>query len=205
MCRITLKAFLMIIFIFFNIARAEARETEKGKMTSQRAIELIKAFAKIQKKSFNEASLIPNKDFDLDVGAAGFRYSKENQTLIASGYVASGQVALVNKIAGDRIWERFIGFAKLQPATLGEGYLEIYTGPADPGTKKPAVYLSKSFKDPLINEEQFTKEVKWITRWAVYWRDERWNEIFSARKKDQLEKESKEAEVWALKKHPRPW
>jgi hypothetical protein len=141
----------------------------------------------------------------LTLCAAGFRFMQKEGTLLVSGFVTSGQIALVNPIAGQRIWNRLISIASLQRETLGEGELELYTGPSDPQSKKPAVYLTKKFLVPPASTDQFVREVAWLVRWATYWRDERWNEVFSSRTLDQLKAEAAEAQAWALKKHPRPW
>ena len=65
--------------------------------------------------------------------------------------------------------------------------------------------LTKAFHAAPRSVNQFVLEVDWLVHWATYWRDERWNEIFSVRTLDQLNKEAQEAQAWALKKHPRPW
>jgi hypothetical protein len=176
-------------------------------MNSDQALLYVSAWAKAKGRSSALQTIIvePSGNFNVEVGSAGFRFFQKESVLLVSGYVASGQVALVNKKAGQEMWDFLVSIAVLQPATLGEGQLELYTGTADPRTKKPAVYLTKKFAELPRSEDQFVREVSWIVRWATYWRDERWNEVFSARTHDQLNKEALEAEVWALKKHPRPW
>lgn len=176
-------------------------------MTSDEALLYIEAWGKAKGRAsaLQTITVQPNADFSVEVGSAGFRWVQSEGALLASGYVASGQVALVNKVAGQQIWGRLVSIAALQAATLGEGELELYTGTADPQTKKPAVYLTKKFVAPLSSGDQFVREVGWLVRWATYWRDERWNEVFSSRSLEQLKAEAAEAQAWALKKHPRPW
>lgn len=176
-------------------------------MTSDQALICIQAWAKAKGRTsaLQTITVHPNGDFNVEVGSAGFRFVQREETLLGSGYVASGQIALVNPIAGQQIWNRLNFIASLQPATLGDGELELYTGPADPATKKPAVYLTKRFAAPPANSDQFVREVAWLVRWATYWRDERWNEVFSSRTLDQLKAEAADAQAWALKNHPRPW
>ena len=190
------------VFLFLLTLCAEAYS-----MTSDQALLCIEAWAKAKGRTaaLQTITVHPNGDFNVEVGAAGFRFVQREGALLVSGYVASGQVALVNPIAGQQIWHRLNSIASLQPATLGDGELELYTGPADPQSKKPAVYLTKKFMAPLASSDQFVREVAWLVRWATYWRDERWNEVFSSRALNQLMAEAAEAQAWALKKHPRPW
>ena len=190
------------IFLLLMTLSAEAYP-----MTSDQALLYTEAWAKAKGRTaaLQTITVNPNGDFNLEVGSAGFRFVEREGALLVSGYVASGQVALVNPIAGQQIWNRLISIASLQPATKGEGELELYTGPADPRSEKPAVYLTKKFLVPPASSDQFVREVAWLARWATYWRDERWNEVFSSRTLDQLKAEATEAQAWALKKHPRPW
>lgn len=176
-------------------------------MTSDQALLCIEAWAnaKGRTSALKTITVHPNGDFNVEVGSAGFRFVQKDGVLLASGYVASGQIDLVHPTAGQRVWKRLISIAALQPATLGEGELELYTGPGDPRSEKPAVYLTKKFVAPLANADEFVREVAWLVRWATYWRDERWDEVFSSRTLDQLRTEAAEAQAWALKKHPRPW
>lgn len=180
---------------------------EAYSMTSDQALLYIEAWAKAKGRSsaLKTITVNPNGDFNVEVGSAGFRFVQKDGFLLVSGYVASGQIDLVHPIAGRRIWSRLTSIAALQSATLGEGELELYTGPIDPRSEKPAVYLTKKFLDPLASSDQFVHEVAWLVRWATYWRDERWNEVFSSRTLDQLKTEAAEAQAWALKKHPKPW
>lgn len=176
-------------------------------MTPDQALLYIEAWAKAKGRTsaLQTITVNPNGDFNVEVGPAGFRFVQKEGTLLVSSYVASGQGDLVIPIAGPRIWARLNSIASLQPATLGDGELELYTGPADPRSEKPAVYLTKQFLAPPASSDQFVREVAWLVRWATYWRDERWNEIFSSRTNNQLKAEAAEAQAWALKKHPRPW
>lgn len=176
-------------------------------MTSDQALQYIEAWGKAKGRAsaLRTLTVLPNADFNVEVGAAGFRFIQSEGALLVSGYVASGQVALVNPVAGKQIWERLISIATLQPATLGEGELELYTGTADPRSKKPAVYLTRKYMAVPASADQFVREVSWLVRWASYWRDERWNEVFSARTLPQLKKEALEAQEWALKTQARPW
>lgn len=176
-------------------------------ITGKQAVLHIEAWAKEKGRTSAMQTITnhPNGDFNVEVGAAGFRFIENDGTLLVSGYVASGQVDLTNPRTGQSDWDWLISIATLQPATLGEGELELYTGTVDPRTKKPAVYLTKKFTSLPADVDQFVREVGWVVRWATYWRDERWNEIFSSRTNDQLKKEAVEAQAWALNKHPRPW
>lgn len=176
-------------------------------MTSDQALLYIEAWGKAKERAsaLKTITVHPNADFNVEVGSAGFRFVQKDNALLVSGYVASGQVALVNPIAGQQIWNRLIFIASLQSATLGDGELELYTGAADPRSKKPAVYLTKKFVALPASPDQFVREVGWLVRWATYWRDQRWNEVFSSRTLEQLKAEAIEAQAWALKKHARPW
>ncbi len=176
-------------------------------MTSDQALLYIEAWGKAKGRTsaLQTITVHPNGDFAVIVGAAGFRFTQKEGALLVSGYVASGQVDLVIPNAGPRMWNRLSSIATLQPATLGEGELELYTGAADPRSEKPAVYLTKKFVTLTANPDQFVREVGWLVRWATYWRDERWDEVFSSRTLDQLKVEAAEAQDWALRKHPRPW
>jgi len=180
---------------------------ETHSMTSDQALLCVEAWAKAKGRSsaLKTINVQPNGDFNLEVGSAGFRFVQKEGALLVSGYVASGQIDLVNPIAGQQAWNWLLSIASLQPATLGDGQLELYTGPADPRSKKPAVYLTKTFLVPTAKSEQFVQEVAWLVRWATYWRDERWNQVFSSRTDDQLKAEAAEAQAWASKTHPRPW
>lgn len=190
------------VFLLLLTLSAEAYS-----MTSDQALLCIEAWAKSKGRTsaLQTITVHPNADFNVEVGAAGFRFVQREGALLVSGYVASGQVALTSPKTGQEDWNWLISIASLQPATLGDGQLELYTGPVDPQSKKPAVYLTKKFLAPLANSDQFVQEVAWLVRWATYWRDERWNEVFSSRTDDQLKREAAEAQAWALKKHPRPW
>ena len=176
-------------------------------MNSDQALQLVDVWAKAKSSSSSLRSIVveSNGNFNVEVGAAGFRFNQKEGVLFVSGFVASGQKALVNKIAGAQVWDRLVSFSAQQPATLGDGQLELYTGTADPQTKKPAVYLTRIFSESPRNADQFILEVNWLVRWANYWRDEGWRVVFSARTPEQLNKEAQEAQLWAMKKHPRPW
>jgi hypothetical protein len=180
---------------------------EAYSMTSDQALRFIEAWAKAKGRmsALKTITIHPNGDFNVEVGSAGFRFVHRESVLLASGYVASGQIDLMIPKTGQEDWNWLFSIASLQPATLGDGQLELYTGTADPLTKKPAVYLTKKFSAPPASSDQFVREVNWLVRWATYWRDERWNEVFSSRSPEQLHAEAAEAQAWALKKHPRPW
>lgn len=173
-------------------------------ITYEQAFSLVQAYAKEKRRLWALETLQkqPNGDFHVIVGGAGFRYLKDQQTLLVSGYVASGQVDLVIPTAGKRIWDRLISIASLQPATLGGGQLELYTGDYDPRSEKPAVYLTKAYSKMPENMDRFVIEVGWLVQNATYWRDERWDEVFSGRTMEQLREEALDAEKWASDKNP---
>lgn len=170
----------------------------------EQAFSLVQAYAKEKRRlrALETLQKQPNGDFHVIVGGAGFRYLRDRQTLLVSGYVASGQVDLVIPTAGKRIWDRLISIASLQPATLGGGQLELYTGDYDPRSEKPAVYLTKAYSGMPENIDRFVIEVGWLVQNATYWRDERWDEVFSGRTMEQLREEALDAEKWASDKNP---
>lgn len=176
-------------------------------MRSDQAFQLIEVWAQSVGHSvaLRTLNVQPSGDFDLVVGSAGFRYSQQSGELFVSGIVAAGQLDLDDTPAGAQTWRFLISVAALQKSTLGEGYLDLYTGPHNPLKEKPAVYLTRVYLEPPASSSLFVTQVKWIARWATYWRDERYGEIFSGRSLEKLKVEAAEAEAWALKKHPRPW
>jgi hypothetical protein len=188
---VLLIGFGLTVFYFFS------KNKEDDKNVS--ALELVQFYAKNKGRYLGEG-LQEKNDFNVNVGPIFFRYSYERNELLASGYVASGQVALINKNGGSEIWNDYlVAVSKLQPTTLAGGDLELYTGDLDPIVKKPAVYLTKKYVGDFPKKDDFIQEMKLLARWSTYWRDERWNEVFSARSKEDLKKEALEAEVWAQK------
>lgn len=176
-------------------------------MNSDQALLLVDGWAKAKGRSAALRTIVVEStgDFHVEIGAASFRFSQKAAVLLVSGYVASGQRDLLIDKIGQQTWHYLTSIAALQPATLGDGQLELYTGTADPTTKKPAVYLTKTFASAPRSVEQFVAEINWLARWATYWRDERWDEVFAGQPRAQLEAEARSAQSWAVEKHPRPW
>lgn len=184
---------LLVIVLLLNM-KFFSNTTKQPPLT---ATQLVKSYAKEKGKSFVVENIPEEEDFNVVVGPIFFRFTASTSELIASGYVASGQVDLTNPKTGQEDWNWLISIASLQPTTLGGGELELYTGEIDPLSKKPAVYLSRKYKTLFPGEKEFIHDMNWLAQMSTYWRDERWQEIFSSRTDEELRKEAAEAEKWA--------
>jgi hypothetical protein len=195
----TLFVILLCIVVVILVSTLFSHRTPSLQIQSSPQ-DLLKAYAKKKGKSYQAEGLPEQRDFNVVIGPFFFRYIASSSELIASGYVASGQVALVGTAKhGEEDWRWLITYAKLQPTTLGGGELELYTGEFDPLSKKPAVYLSRTYRTPFPSQKQFIDDMNRLAQFSTYWRDERWGQIFSSRTDKELRKEAEEAEVWAKK------
>lgn len=131
---------------------------------------------------------------------AFFRYDAVAKQLQVSGLV--GYNIKLHSSFPDT-WEKMVRASKREPATVGEGALELYTQKLfnfDPDV----ILLTKAFQNDGIKPGQFVVEVDWLLSAAHYWFMKRYNDVLVTPERE-LIREGPEINERMLKARRRPW